>query len=181
MASPHVPVSPALRLPEEYEHVPGYLANHDAELRIRWSLDRKGWFVIERRCRRRSPVHCGRPDGGDLHVQARDGYIHVATGHPSWLLRPWNIVHALKREGADVFAEGAKRIADDLDYEDKWRRESAKRRRREVFRAAAREMVTIGARLGAKEGRTERTRFSNPGLPKPVARRARRGRRRLVS
>ena len=97
MASPHQPVARALRLPSTFRHVRDYLALHDSELRIRRSVEQPGMFILERRCRRRPPVHTGRRDASDIHVQARDGYIHVATVHPSYLTRPWNMIRALQK------------------------------------------------------------------------------------
>lgn len=169
MASPHVPVARALRLPRAFAHVAGYLAIVDADLRIRRSVEKRGMYVIERRCRRRSAIHTGLRDGSDIHVQRRDGYIHVATVHPSYLLRPWNIVRELLTQGEDVWMRGgANRVEDELEYEEGWRRETNKRRRRERFRSAAREMWHLLNRHGNGDG-TEVTRFNNPGLPRRAA------------
>lgn len=164
MRSDHVPVERALRLPRAYRHVPGYLAAVDPQLRIRRSAERPHLFVLERRCRRRSAVQAtGMVSGSDLHLQARDGYIHVSTVHPQWLERPWNIVEALTTEGVDLFAKGAQAITDELDYEERWMRESRRRRRRQHFRDIAREGYDLLSRTGNRDG-TERTRLNNPGL-----------------
>lgn len=172
MASPHVPVARALRVPRTFAHVPGYLALHDADLRLRKSVDRPGFFVLERRCRRRSPIKTAMRDTSDIHVQGRDGYIHVSTVHPQWLMRPWNILRALKEDGEDLFAKGAMQFADELEYEDRWRRETAKRRRKHEFKALAREMYDLIDRHGGQGG-TDRGRISNPGLPDQLKKRRR--------
>ncbi len=164
MASPHVPVPRELRLPAAYVHVAGYLAQHDGDLRLRRSVERPHLYVLERRCRRRPAVNTGMRDRSDMHVQARDGYIHVATVHPSYLDKPWNIVRALKEEGEDLFATGAQKVADELKYEAEWMRETRRRRRRGLYRNIALEAFDVLARTGNGDG-TERTRISAPGLP----------------
>jgi hypothetical protein len=164
VASPHVPLPLALQLPRTFRHVPGYLALHDADLRIRRSVERSGLFVLERRCRRRPATNTGMRNRSDMHVQARDGYIHVATVHPAYLMRPWNIVNALKSEGEDLWAAGGHaKVANEAEYEDRWHRETRKRRRLGLFRNIAAEFFDIGNRLGNKDG-TDRTRINNPGV-----------------
>jgi hypothetical protein len=86
--SPHVPVPAHLRLEPEFEAVPGYLRLVDPDLRIRKSAEYSGLYVLERRCRRAPAVNTGMRDLSDMHIQARDGYIHVATTHALWLLKP---------------------------------------------------------------------------------------------
>ena len=165
MASPHVPVSRELRLPAAYAHVAGYLAQHDPDLRLRRSAERPHLYVLERRCRRRPATNTGMRDRSDMHVQARDGYIHVATVHPSYLDKPWNIIRALKEEGADLFAEGgAQHVADELAYEAAWQRETRRRRRRGLYRDIARDAFDVLDRVGNGDG-TERVRISAPGRP----------------
>lgn len=155
----------ALRLPEDLAHVQDYLHAADPELRLRVSVERPGFFVLERRCRRAPAVNTGMQILSDMHVQARDGYIHVSLVHLEWLFHPWNIVIALKEQGADLWAEGgADRFEDELDYEDRWARETRKRRRHEDGVAHYRELFDILARLGNFD-KTEVTRFNNPGLP----------------
>jgi hypothetical protein len=169
MASPHVPVARALRLPACFAHVAGYLARQDADLRIRRSVDDRRYFVLERRVRRGSPVQTGARDASDLHIQARDGYLHVARVHPNWLLRPWQIVRALKDEGVDLWARGAAREEDEIRYAAAWAKETARRRRREDLRSRARELFDLADRRG--DG-AERPRISAPGVPSRQQRRA---------
>ena len=162
-------LSPHLGLPRRWRHVPDYLAAHDPDLRIRASVERPGWFVLERRCRRRPAVNTAMRDLSDLHVQARDGFIHVCIVHPEWLNKPWNIVRALRDEGVDLWAYKAPdAFADEVEYEEHWQRETRRRRRREDGLAYYREMFDVLGRLGNPDGRNEKTRFSNPGLG-PVA------------
>jgi len=175
MASPHVPLPRALRVPALYGYAPGYLELHDPDLRLRKSIDRPGTFVLERRVRRAPAIRIGLPNGSDIHVQARDGYLHVGRVHVSWLLRPWNIIRALKQQGGDLWAEGGAKKFDDADqYEQAWLKENRRRHTRENFRALAREMFDDMDRQGSPEGRTERTRISNVGLPPRVTRQQRR-------
>jgi hypothetical protein len=155
-----------LELPRAYRAVNDYLQAHDPDLRLRRSVERDGWFVLERRCRRQSSVNTAMAERTDIHVQARDGYVHVALTHPEFLNKPWNIVRKLRDEGADLWAEGgAAQFADDLEYEERLVKECRKRRRQEDGRDFYREQFDILGRMGNPEGRNERTRFSNPGLP----------------
>lgn len=138
--TPHVPVSDALALPPEFEFVPRYLELIDPDLRIRRSAEAMNLYVIERRCRRAPAVNTGMRDTSDMHVQARDGYIHVASVHPSYLWKPWNMVRALKTEGADLWAEGgATKFTNELEYEEAWTVETRKRRRGGLYREIARD------------------------------------------
>lgn len=153
-----------LQLPEDLAFVQDYLHAFDPDLRIRRSVERPGWFVLERRCRRAPAVNTGMQVLSDMHVQARDGYIHVSAVHREWLYHPWNIVIALKEEGADVWADGgAEAVADELDYEEQWARETRRRRRHEDGRAHYREMFDVLSRLGNRD-KTEVTRWNNAGL-----------------
>jgi hypothetical protein len=165
MASPHVELPRALRLPPMFQTVPGYLALHDPDLRVRRSVERPGVYVIERRCRRAPAIHCGQRNGSDLHIQARDGYIHVASTNAAWLLRPWNIVRALRAAGADLWEKGADQTEDDLEYQEKWQKESARRRRRGLFRGLGRELYDALDRHGNADG-SERMRLSSPAGPR---------------
>lgn len=134
----HVPVRRDLVLPREHRRVFGYLAAFDRELRIRRSIERPTCYVLERRCRRRPAVNASMTLRSDMHLQARDGYIHVSLVHPQWLFRPWKIVEALQTEGADTWAAGgAAKVDDELRYEERWQAETRKRRRREKYREIA--------------------------------------------
>lgn len=158
----------ALQLPDAFAHVQAYLHGHDPDLRLRCSVERPGLFVLERRCRRAPAVNTGMPGRTDLHVQARDGYIHVSAVHVEWLHHPWNIVIALREEGFDTWAfADSDAVADELDYEDAWQRETRRRRRHDDGRAYYREAFDILSRCGNVTGRdharTDVTRFNNPG------------------
>lgn len=155
-----------LALPRAYRHVADYLHAHDPALRLRRSVEVEGWYVLERRCARRRAVNTCMAERTDIHVQARDGYVHIAIVNPEYLNKPWNIVRQLRDEGADLWAEGgADKFADDLEYEERLVAECRKRRRHTDGRDYYREVFDILGRLGNPEGRNERTRFSNPGLP----------------
>lgn len=164
MAGPHVPLPEGLALEPEFAHVPGYLAQVDPELRLRKSAERPGIYILERRCRRRPATNTGMRDRSDMHVQARDGYIHVASVHPNWLNKPWNIVRALRDEGADLFARGAHAIADEEQYEAEWARQTRRRRRLGLYRDIAADGYDTLARMGNRDG-TERTRVRALGGP----------------
>ena len=160
----HVAVSEHLRLPPQFEDVPGYLRLVDPDLRLRRSAERPYLYVLERRCRRAPATNTGMRDVSDMHIQARDGYIHVATVHPAWLLKPWNIVGALKSEGADLWAEGgAAKFCSEQEYEERWTKETRRRRRLGLYRDIAADA------FGPMQRRNiggSRLRISNPGLPK---------------
>lgn len=159
----HVPVAPELRLERRYRYVMDYLVQFDADLRLRKSVERPGLYVLERRIRNRPAANTGMRDLSDMHVQARDGYIHIATVHPSYLEKPWNIVRALKESGADLWdAGGAGRIANELDYEDEWQRVTRRRRRLQLFRDIAADHYDLlnyrsGSRLAVMGGRDAAT------------------------
>ena len=141
----HVPLPRALTLPRRYRHVPSYLQAHDVDLRLRCSVEWPGFYVLERRVRRRPAVNLGMRLASDMHVQAAHGYLHVATVHPTYLERPWRIVEELHRQGADLWAartfgkSGADVIDDEDTYEAAWQEETRKRRRHEHYAAIARE------------------------------------------
>src|SRR4051812_27005030 len=164
--TPHAPVPRSLRLPPELEDVYGYLALIDPDLRIRKSIEREGCYVIERRCRRAPAVNTGMRILSDMHVQARDGYIHVASVHPNWLTKPWNMTRALKEEGADLWAQGgALKFCGEQEYEEAWAKETRRRRRKGLYRDIAMDNYDVMRRMNI-EG--SRMRISNPGLPKPT-------------
>lgn len=166
----HVPLRPELMLPRCYWHVYDYLARTDGSLRIRRSVEWVGFYVLERRCRRQPATNTAMREASDAHVQARDGYIHVATVHPQWLERPWNITRALKEEGEDLWTKGgAAKVDDELRYEEQWQRETRKRRRLGLFRDIAAEGYDVLNRLGDGAGRTNRLRISNAGIPQPAS------------
>lgn len=158
----HVPIPSHLRLPSWCAHVTEYLHRHDPELRLRVSAEQPTYFCLERRARRPPACNAGYGDHSDLHIQARDGYIHVSLVHGQWLTRPWNILRALNEEGEDTFVKGAQRIDDELRYEERWLKETRRRRRLGLFRDIAADAYPILDRLGNKDG-TEKTRISAPG------------------
>lgn len=161
-------LSSHLALPRRWRHVNDYLAAHDPDLRLRASVERAGWFVLERRCRRRPAANTAMRDASDIHVQARDGFIHIAIVHPEWLNKPWNIVQRLRDEGVDLWVKRAEVVADEAEYEERFLRETRRRRRQDDGRAYYREMFDVLGRLGNKDG-TERSRFRNPGLQPTAA------------
>lgn len=159
----HVPVPVHLRVEPQYEAVHGYLRLVDSALRIRRSVEQRGLYVLERRCRRAPAVNTGMRDRSDMHVQARDGYIHVATTRAIWLTKPWNMVRALRTEGVDLWVQGgATNVANELDYEEKWAKETRRRRRRGLYRDIAGEAFDILNRVNSGG---ERSRINNAGMP----------------
>lgn len=166
----HVPLPPSLRLEPEFRHVQEFLNRHDADLRLRKSAERSYLYVLERRCRRRPSVNAGMYDCSDAHVQARDGYIHVSTVHPEFLTRPGNIIRELKEEGQDLWAKGALKFADELDYEEQWAKETRRRRRLGLLRDIAVDAFDPLSRMGNGDG-TDVTRINNVGTTSlmPVA------------
>lgn len=162
--TPHVPLPEHLRLPAEFEGVTGLLQMVDPDLRVRRSAEARNLFVIERRCRRAPAVNTGMRDTSDMHIQARDGYIHVASVHPNWLTKPWNMVRALKTEGADLWAAGgAAKVDDELLYEERWSRETRRRRRLGLYRDIATDAHGAMQRMNIGGSRP---RISNVGVPK---------------
>lgn len=162
-------LSAHLQLPRRWRHVSAYLAAHDPDLRIRRSVERPELFILERRCRRRPAVNTSMGDLSDVHVQARDGFIHISTVHPEWLNKPWNIIRALKEEGVDLWAyKSVEAFQAEEDYEAAFLRESRRRRRHDDGIAYYREMFDVLSRLGNRDG-TDVSRFNNPGRPAPAA------------
>lgn len=163
MSTPHVPVPAHLRLPPEFEDVIGYLRLVDPDLRIRRSAEAANLFVLERRCRRAPATNTGMRDTSDMHIQARDGYIHVSSVHPNWLTKPWNIVRALKEDGVDLWAQGgATRVANEMEYEERWAEETRKRRRLGLYRDIATDALPAFQRMNIGGSRL---RITNPGVP----------------
>lgn len=158
----HERVRPHLRLEPWCRHVEDILRTFDPDLRLRKSVDRPLFYALERKCRRRPAVNAGLGDHSDLHVQARDGYIHVSLVHPNWITRPANIITALKEEGEDLFSKGGHQVADELEYEERWVKESRRRRRFGLLRDIATDAYDPLSRMGNADG-TERTRISNAG------------------
>jgi hypothetical protein len=156
----HVPVERELRVPPCYAHVEGFLQRHDADLRLRRSLTHPTCFVLERRCRRRPAANVGIQPVLDHHVQVRDGYIHVSTVHASWLERPWRIVEALTHEGRDLWAVagGLARLDSEERYEERWAKETKRRKRREMFKEIFREGRATLQRMAG-------SRISHAGMP----------------
>jgi hypothetical protein len=165
-----------VRLQEEFAGVQAYLHEHDPDLRLRRSVERGDMWVLERRCRRAPAVNTGMTCLSDLHVQARDGYIHVSAVHREWLMHPWNIIIALREEGFDTWAYTHwEDVVDEMEYEERWQLESRRRRRRDDYRGHLRESFDILSRMGNRDG-TEATRFRNVGgaerrniAPQPAA------------
>lgn len=160
MASPHVPVDRTLRLPHTFAYVEGYLQLHDPDLRLRRSIDRPAYYVLERRCRKAPAVNVGMRIASDMHLQARDGYIHVSGVHPNWLTKPWNIVRELQEAGVDTWGRDINAIADELDYEEAWTKETLRRKRRGLYRDIAVDGFDTLNRLNI-DG--ERSRMNNAG------------------
>jgi hypothetical protein len=159
--NPHVPLPKHLQVEKRYLWVLDYLVQFDADLRLRKSAERRDLYVLERRLRNRPASNLGMRDLSDMHIQARDGYIHVATVHPSYLDRPWNMVRKLKEAGADLWdSGGAGRIADECEYEEEWQRITRKRRRLRLFRDIARDGYDILNRMNSGG---ERSRIAAPG------------------
>jgi hypothetical protein len=150
-------------MPPRFAYVQDYLVQFDADLRIRRSAELPHMFVLERRIRNRPAANLGMRDLSDMHVQARDGYIHISTVHPQWLERPWNIVRELKEVGADLWDEGGYgRVTDELEYEEAWAQITRRRRRLQMFREIALDGYDVLSRLNING---ERSRISAPGLP----------------
>lgn len=158
--SDHVPLPPTLRVPPRYRYVQDYLVQFDGDLRLRRSAERPDLFVLERRVRNQPAVNTGMANLSDMHVQARDGYVHISTVHPQWLERPWLIVRALREEGADLWdTGGAGRIADECDYEEQWQRITRRRRRQALFR----DIAVDGYDLLNRVAGSGRSRINNAG------------------
>lgn len=148
MATPHVPLPRGLRMPSRYGYVQDYLVQFDADLRIRRSAEQPHMFVLERRIRNKPAANLGMRDLSDMHVQARDGYIHISTMHPQWLERPWNMVRELKEVGADTWDEGGYgRVCNEMEYEEAWQKVTRRRRRKQMFREIALDGYDVLERL----------------------------------
>lgn len=133
----HVPLSDDLAVPEMFAHVQPFLARHDPQLRIRRSVERVDCYVLERRVRRRPATNTGLRDRSDIHVQARDGYLHVGLVHPSLMWRPWRIMQRLLTWGVDLWRVGVDQVDSELRYEEVWAEETRRRRRFNLFRDIA--------------------------------------------
>lgn len=166
----HRPVPTALQIPRRFAFTQRYLAAFDRDLRLRRSAEASEFYVLERR-KRRAPVrYLGLRDLTDQHIQARDGYDHVALVHPNWLPKPHLLVRALVSEGWDMWNErtgrktGAQAVADQTESDEEWQRENRRRRRKQMFHAVALDSYDVLNRMGNPDG-TERTRITNVGLP----------------
>src|SRR5262245_36881929 len=159
----HVPVPRHLQLEARHRFVLDYLVQFDGDLRLRKSAERSDLYILERRLRNRPAANLGMRDLSDMHIQARDGYIHVATVHPSYLERPWRMIQKLKETGADLWDQGgAGKIADECEYEEEWARITRKRRRLQLFRDIAKDGYDVLNRINSGG---ERPRISAPGPP----------------
>lgn len=159
----HVSLPKHLELPKPLQFAQRYVAAFDRDLRLRRSAESPHVYVLERRCRRRPSVNTAMRDYSDVHVQARDGYIHVASVHPLVVCRPWDIVRELVENGRDTWAVGgAEKLFDEMEYEKAFVKESRRRRRLALFRDVARDHFDLLNRHGNPDG-TERTRVSNAG------------------
>jgi hypothetical protein len=160
--TPHVPIPRRLRVEPEYEGAIAYLRFIDPDLRLRKSAECAHLYILERRCRRAPATNTGMRDLSDMHIQARDGYIHVSGVHPAWLLKPWNMVRALKEEGTDLWAAGgAQQVASEMEYEERWAKETRRRRRLGIYRDVVKDAYDPMQRMN-KGG--ERSRISNVGV-----------------
>lgn len=161
----HAPVPNALQLPPRFHFAQRYLATFDRDLRLRKSAEVQGFYVLERR-KRRSPVrYLGLKNLTDQHLQARDGYDHVALVHANWLPKPHLMVRALVTEGWDIWGEGGHtEVADQAEADEQWAVENRQRRRKQMFYAKALEDYAILDRIGNPDG-SERTRINNAGVP----------------
>lgn len=160
----HVPPPKALRLPTALAFAQRYVSAFDRDLRLRRSAENPQVFVLERRCRRRPAVNTAMRDRSDIHIQARDGYIHVASVHPALLFRPHCIVQELVEGGRDTWLNGGGlKTFDEMQYEEAFMKETRRRRRLRQFRELALEHFDLMSRFGDREGRTNRTRISNVG------------------
>jgi hypothetical protein len=157
----HVAPPKALRLPKSLELAQRYVSAFDPALRLRRSAENPFVFVLERRCRRRPAANTAMRDLSDVHIQARDGYIHVASVHPALLFRPHVIVEELRDNGRDTWNEGGfDKVFDEFVYELDHMKETRRRRRTSLFRGLALEHFDLLNRL--TEGRTRR--ISNAAL-----------------
>lgn len=166
----HVALPKHLELPRPLLFAQRYVAAFDRDLRLRRSAETPHVYVLERRCRRRPAVNTAMRDYSDIHVQARDGYIHVCSVHPNVVSRPWAIVAELRENGRDTWASGgADKVFDEVEYEKRLMKESRRRRRIALFADIARDHYDLLNRIGNPDG-TERTRVSVPSgyAPQPA-------------
>lgn len=166
----HRSVPKLLQLPPRFYFTQRYLSAYDPDLRLRRSAEAPEFYVLERR-KRRAPVRFkGLLDLTDVHIQARDGYDHVALVHPNWLPKPHLMVRELVSQGWDLWQardgqrSGATVAADQMDEDEAWAKEMRRRRRKQMFRAVALEGYATLDRMGNPDG-TERTRINNAGIP----------------
>jgi hypothetical protein len=163
----HVAPPKRLRLPRYLEHAQRYLGAFDPDLRLRRSAENPFVWVLERRCRRRPAANTAMRDTSDIHVQARDGYMHVASVHPALLFRPHVIVRELLESGRDTWAAGGfDKVHDEVAYEIEHMKETRRRRRLALFRDVTVDSIDILNRLG--DG-ASRPRISNAGTGQQAA------------
>ena len=159
----HVPVVPTLALPWRYRHVEAAWQATDPALRVRRSIEQPFYFVLERQCRRAPAINVAMRIRSDLHLQARDGYIHVGLMHPAFLDKPYHALGLLRTQGSDLWARrangmtGAESFEAEEAYEAAWQQESRKRRRSQLFREIALEHFD---RMQRHDG----ARISNAGI-----------------
>lgn len=167
----HVPVARDLALPWRARHVEPLLQAADPALRLRRSVEQPRYFVLERQCQRAPAVNVAMNVRSDMHLQARDGYIHVGLVHPAFLDKPMHMLGLLREQGTDLWAmraagkSGAESFEAQEQYELQWTRETRRRRRSQLFREIALDHFDLLARRGDAEGGTRRTRISNAGAP----------------
>lgn len=130
--------------------IPRYAREKDAEikrydrfLRIRWSLDVPGAFIVERKTRYLTDHPFRR--GTDKQVQLKDEYRTILRLWPNQLK---DLMGFLKR--ADIQRTGAKQLANELDAMDDRDREREERARRDEFEALGSEAFDF---LAWREGR----------------------------
>lgn len=159
----HVPLPVSLALPARYAFAQRVIQAYDRDLRLRRSAEQAHLFVLERRIRRRPAANAGMRDRSDMHVQARDGYLHVATVHPSFLPKPHRLLATLLGQGLDLWASGGSdKVSDEIEYEEDWAKITRRRRRISLFRDIALDHFDLLSRRGNADG-TDRTRVSVPG------------------
>jgi len=153
----HVPVAERLTLPRRHWRAQRVVARFDRDLRLRKSAESAYWYVLERRIRQQPAVNTALRDLSDMHIQARDGYVHISTVHPAFLWMPHRLVARLREEGIDLWdSGGAGKIADEMAYEEQWARITRRRRRLQLFREIALDSYDPMSRLAG-------TRVSAPG------------------
>jgi hypothetical protein len=166
--SDHVAVEATYALPSHRRYVEDYLRAVDPALRFRRSATKQGFYVLERRCRRSKPAHTSARTMTDAQIQARDGYVHVATVHPWFLDRPQRIIDKLHEDGADMHKVSAKSLQQELIDDEQDAKNARRRKRLDDFRSRSAATFDVLDRLGNKQG-FERTRMNNVGLPAPTS------------